>query len=76
MATIFIYALLAVLVGLMIWLRTKRRGGPVKGNGVRLLLPLFIAFPLMMMSVYQLMHIPGTKRMRFPPFGSCWLPGC
>ncbi|WP_025684433.1 cytochrome c biogenesis protein CcdC [Paenibacillus maysiensis] len=59
MTTIFIYALLAVLVGLMIWLRTKRRGGPVKGNGVRLLLPLFIAFPLMMMSVYQLMHIPG-----------------
>lgn len=30
MTTIFIYALLAVLVGLMIWLRTKRRGGPVK----------------------------------------------
>ncbi|WDM22411.1 CcdC protein domain-containing protein [Paenibacillus polymyxa] len=59
MTTIFIYVLVAVLVGLMIWLRTKRRRGPVKGNGIRILLPLFIAFPLMMMSVYQLMHIPG-----------------
>ncbi|KAF6571771.1 CcdC protein domain-containing protein [Paenibacillus sp. SEL3] len=59
MTTIFIYALVAVLVGLMIWLRTKRRRGPIKGNGTRILLPLFIVFPLMMMSVYQLMHIPG-----------------
>jgi membrane protein CcdC involved in cytochrome C biogenesis len=59
MTTIWIYAILAVLVGLMIWLRTKRRGGPVKGNGIRILLPLFIAFPLMMVSMYQLMHIPG-----------------
>ncbi|OAZ50517.1 CcdC protein domain-containing protein [Paenibacillus polymyxa] len=59
MTTIFIYALMAVLVGLMIWLRTKRRRGPVKGNGFRILLPMFIAFPAMMISVYQLMHIPG-----------------
>ncbi|QDY85166.1 DUF1453 family protein [Paenibacillus polymyxa] len=59
MTTIFIYALMAVLVGLMIWLRTKRRRGPVKGNGIRILLPLFIAFPIMMVSIYQLMHIPG-----------------
>lgn len=59
MTTIFIYVLVAVLVGLMIWLRTKRRGGPVKGNGIRILLPLFIVFPVMMISVYQLMHIPG-----------------
>lgn len=59
MTTIFIYVLVAVLVGLMIWLRTKRRGGPVKGNGIQILLPLFIAFPVMTISVYQLMHIPS-----------------
>jgi membrane protein CcdC involved in cytochrome C biogenesis len=61
------YVIALVIVGLVIWIRFKRRGRPIKGNGVGILAPVLVLFVLMSVGVYELMHIPG-KSFHLPVF--------
>ncbi|SEC40826.1 CcdC protein domain-containing protein [Paenibacillus sp. GP183] len=53
------YVFALIIIGLVIWIRLKRRGSPIKGNGLWILAPVLLVFVLMYVGLYQLMHIPG-----------------
>ncbi|MGD8191657.1 CcdC protein domain-containing protein [Brevibacillus ginsengisoli] len=48
-----------VIIGLVIWRKTRRTHRPIKGNGLRMLIPVIIMFIVISFSMQQIMHIPG-----------------
>ncbi|MFE1628708.1 CcdC protein domain-containing protein [Brevibacillus reuszeri] len=48
-----------LIVGLGIWLRTRRGRKPIKGKGYRILIPIGVMLVAVPWGLYQLMHIPG-----------------
>ncbi|MFP3391856.1 cytochrome c biogenesis protein CcdC [Brevibacillus sp. SIMBA_040] len=48
-----------LIVGLGIWLRTRRGKKPIKGKGYRILIPIGVMLVGVPWGLYQLMHIPG-----------------
>ncbi|WP_103108771.1 CcdC protein domain-containing protein [Brevibacillus reuszeri] len=48
-----------LIVGLGIWLRTRRGKKPIKGKGYRILIPIGVMLVGVPWGMYQLMHIPG-----------------
>jgi len=48
-----------LIIGLGIWLRTRRGKKPIKGKGYRILIPIGVILVGVPWGLYQLMHIPG-----------------
>ncbi|WP_301168782.1 CcdC protein domain-containing protein [Brevibacillus nitrificans] len=48
-----------LVVGLGIWLKTRRGKKPIKGKGYGILVPLAVMLVGVPWGLYQLMHIPG-----------------
>ena len=48
-----------LIIGLGIWLRTRRGKKPIKGKGYRILIPIGVMLVGVPWGLYQLMHIPG-----------------
>ena len=48
-----------LIIGLGIWLRTRRGKKPIKGKGYRILIPIGVMLVGVSWGLYQLMHIPG-----------------
>ena len=48
-----------LIVGLGIWLRTRRGKKPIEGKGYRILIPIGVMLVGVPWGLYQLMHIPG-----------------
>lgn len=48
-----------LIIGLGIWLRTRRGKKPIKGKGYGILIPIGVILVGVPWGLYQLMHIPG-----------------
>jgi membrane protein CcdC involved in cytochrome C biogenesis len=68
------YVIALVIVGLVIWIRFKRRGRPIKGNGVGILAPVLVVVVIMCVGLYELMHLSG-KTFHLPAFWEILISG-
>ncbi|MFD2371594.1 CcdC protein domain-containing protein [Brevibacillus sp. GCM10020057] len=48
-----------VIIGLVLWIKSKRERKPIKGRGLKILAPVLVMAVVFPLSLYQLMHIPG-----------------
>lgn len=51
--------IVVLIVGLGIWLKTRRGKKPIKGKGYRILIPIGVMLVGIPWGLYQLSHIPG-----------------
>lgn len=59
MQTIITFGIMAIIIGLIILIKVKRGGRPIKGNGFSILAPMLFLSIVFTLSISQLMHIPG-----------------
>lgn len=60
-------AVALVIIGLVMWMKSRRAKKPIKGTGLRILVPLAVMGVVIPVSFYNLMHIPG-KTFHMPVF--------
>ncbi|WNC14069.1 CcdC protein domain-containing protein [Brevibacillus brevis] len=59
METYIPIVIVILIIGLGIWLRTRRGKKPIRGKGYGILAPIVVLLVVIPWSLYQLMHIPG-----------------
>ncbi|TBL74582.1 CcdC protein domain-containing protein [Paenibacillus thalictri] len=51
--------IIAVVIGLVIWLRSRRQGKPIRNKGLGMLTPVVLLLVIFGFSINSLAHIPG-----------------
>ncbi|MFM1655325.1 CcdC protein domain-containing protein [Brevibacillus sp. B_LB10_24] len=66
--------IVVLVIGLVVWMKSRGRKQPIKRNGFGILAPILVVIPLMSFSLYQITHIPG-KPFHFPPYWELLIAG-